>query len=216
MFEIILNILCLGVSAYLIGTGFLHIIKFPATKPVFTRGGGGANNGIRMDLAIVSGLCVLTVYAEFFSLFTNVSGMAFTFVILACFTIFIFLRKEVLFSVRKFFSKDMSARIAIIIIVAIPVLILAGQPASHYDTDLYHAQSIRWIEEYGIAPGLGNLHHRLAYNSAFFLYRHYLAGVLFLDVHYIVLMAFFFFFLFPMLFVQQKFLNIKNFLYQIF
>lgn len=40
MFEIILNILCLGVSAYLIGTGFLHIIKFPATKPVFTRGGG--------------------------------------------------------------------------------------------------------------------------------------------------------------------------------
>lgn len=39
MFEIILNILCLGVSAYLIGTGFLHIIKFPATKPVFTRGG---------------------------------------------------------------------------------------------------------------------------------------------------------------------------------
>ena len=38
MFEIILNILCLGVSAYLIGKGFLHIIKFPATKPVFTRG----------------------------------------------------------------------------------------------------------------------------------------------------------------------------------
>ena len=38
----------------------------------------------------------------------------------------------------------------------------------HYDTGLYHAQSIRWIEEYGVVPGLGNLHTRLAYNSASF------------------------------------------------
>lgn len=38
----------------------------------------------------------------------------------------------------------------------------------HYDTGLYHAQSIRWIEEYGVVKGLGNLHCRLAYNSSSF------------------------------------------------
>lgn len=38
----------------------------------------------------------------------------------------------------------------------------------HYDTSLYHAQSIRWIEEYGVVKGLGNLHCRLAYNSSSF------------------------------------------------
>ena len=38
----------------------------------------------------------------------------------------------------------------------------------HYDSDLYHAQSIRWIEEYGIVKGLGNIHVRFAYNSSFF------------------------------------------------
>jgi len=38
----------------------------------------------------------------------------------------------------------------------------------HYDSDLYHGQSIRWIEEYGVVPGLGNLHERFAYNSSFF------------------------------------------------
>lgn len=38
MFEIILNILYLGVSVYLIELGFLHIIKFPVKKPVFTKG----------------------------------------------------------------------------------------------------------------------------------------------------------------------------------
>ncbi|MDR1469302.1 MAG: hypothetical protein LBT00_08415 [Spirochaetaceae bacterium] len=34
-----------------------------------------------------------------------------------------------------------------------------------YDTDLYHAQIIRWYNEYGTAPGVGNLHERLAFNS---------------------------------------------------
>lgn len=38
----------------------------------------------------------------------------------------------------------------------------------HYDTSLYHAQSIRWLEEYGVVKGLGNLHCRLAYNSSSF------------------------------------------------
>jgi len=35
-----------------------------------------------------------------------------------------------------------------------------------YDTDLYHAQIIRWYNEYGTPPGLGNLHSRLASNSS--------------------------------------------------
>jgi hypothetical protein len=34
-----------------------------------------------------------------------------------------------------------------------------------YDTDLYHAQIIRWYNEYGTTPGVGNLHSRLAFNS---------------------------------------------------
>ena len=28
----------------------------------------------------------------------------------------------------------------------------------HFDSGLYHAQAIRWIEEYGVVPGLANLH----------------------------------------------------------
>ena len=53
------------------------------------------------------------------------------------------------------------------IMVFVLFWIIACQRAYHCDTDLYHAQSVRWIEEYGIIKGLGNLHHRLAYNSAF-------------------------------------------------
>jgi len=36
---------------------------------------------------------------------------------------------------------------------------------SNPDTNLYHAQTIHWIESFRAVPGLGNLHTRLAYNS---------------------------------------------------
>lgn len=39
----------------------------------------------------------------------------------------------------------------------------------YYDTGLYHMQNIKWIEQYPVVPGLGNLHGRFAFNSHFFL-----------------------------------------------
>jgi hypothetical protein len=45
------------------------------------------------------------------------------------------------------------------------VLSYAFYKGAAYDTDLYHAQIIRWYNEYGTAPGVGNLHSRLAFNS---------------------------------------------------
>jgi len=41
---------------------------------------------------------------------------------------------------------------------------------SVYDSGLYHFNSIRWLNEYAIIPGLGNLHSRLAFNQAYFAY----------------------------------------------
>ncbi|MGV3502462.1 MAG: LIC_10190 family membrane protein [Adhaeribacter sp.] len=35
------------------------------------------------------------------------------------------------------------------------------------DTGFYHSQTIRWLEHFAVVPGLGNLHGRLAFNSAF-------------------------------------------------
>ena len=47
---------------------------------------------------------------------------------------------------------------------------LALRMPSHYDSGLYHFQSVRWANEYAIVPGLGNLHPRLAFNQSYFLY----------------------------------------------
>ena len=37
------------------------------------------------------------------------------------------------------------------------------------DTLVYHMPAVRWISEYAVVPGLGNLHGRLAFNSHFFI-----------------------------------------------
>lgn len=43
-------------------------------------------------------------------------------------------------------------------------------PPANYDSGLYHFNTIRWLNEYPLVPGLGNLHGRLAYNQSFFTY----------------------------------------------
>jgi hypothetical protein len=42
-------------------------------------------------------------------------------------------------------------------------------PCEYYDTGLYGANSVRWIQTYPVVPGLANLHGRLGFNSSVFL-----------------------------------------------
>jgi hypothetical protein len=42
---------------------------------------------------------------------------------------------------------------------------LMRQPLFHYDTGLYHLQSLKWITETSIQPGIANIHYRLGFNS---------------------------------------------------
>jgi len=42
-------------------------------------------------------------------------------------------------------------------------------PCEYYDTGLYGAPAVRWIQSFPAVPGLANLHGRLGYNSSVFL-----------------------------------------------
>jgi hypothetical protein len=44
----------------------------------------------------------------------------------------------------------------------------ALQAPRNFDSALYHFQTMRWLSEYSIVPGLGNLHGRLAFNQSYF------------------------------------------------
>jgi hypothetical protein len=48
------------------------------------------------------------------------------------------------------------------------ILARTTNPVDNYDSGTYHAPVIRWLEEIGYVPGLGNLHGRLTYSPGWF------------------------------------------------
>ncbi len=54
---------------------------------------------------------------------------------------------------------------AVLLLGLLTTLENATHRVANPDTGIYHAQAIRWMEEYPAVAGLGNLHSRFAYNS---------------------------------------------------
>lgn len=121
-----------------------------------------------MHTVLMTGLIISTVYAQIFSVFYRVYTEANVILLLFCAGSCVVFRREMLVFVRNSFREC-----SLVSKLLIPLLILvwAFFTSCGYcvpDMDLYHGQSVRWIEEYGVVKGLGNLHTRFGYNSASF------------------------------------------------
>lgn len=140
-----------------------------------------------VDAYVMCGLVCVTVYAQFFSLFAGVGLWANVVLCAACIVIFLRERQGILETLKGWLpwedgvavkaeagvSGKADSIFCVIKCASVILLFLlfaygTSRGIPHYDTALYHAQSIRWIEEYGVVKGLGNLHCRLAYNSSSF------------------------------------------------
>ena len=117
---------------------------------------------------LYAGIGVVTVYSQLFSIFWKVGLMANILLLFICGVCVLVYRKDIWDNLRTFRLTVTPVKAAVIIVLLLVFAYGASTGIIHYDTGLYHAQSIRWIEEYGVVPGLGNLHSRLAYNSASF------------------------------------------------
>lgn len=121
-----------------------------------------------IDVYLVMGIVMVNVYAEMFSIFYKVRALAcmFLFVLgVVLVVIYYVLGRKGLMKWEKIHISKYQWLLLICIILATAAW-TTGSP-NHYDTGLYHNQAIQWIEKYGLVPGLGNLHNRFAYNSAF-------------------------------------------------
>ena len=135
---------------------------------------------------LIAGIAAVTVYAQFFSLVHKVAGLANILLLCICGLCIVWKKKQFREHFRTWRMKqkenaqkslgksrmpgEYSRFLKPALFLALVLVFTYGTSTGmiHYDTGLYHAQSIRWIEEYGVVPGLGNLHSRLAYNSASF------------------------------------------------
>ena len=125
------------------------------------------NEYITLDFVMIFGIGVLTIFAEYFSLFSGVDFFANIILLVVDIFVMICWRKDIILMVRQQYSNKRTCiiKIGIILIFSLVSMSSMFKPLA-YDTDLYHMQSILWIQKYGVVAGLGNLHHRFAYNSA--------------------------------------------------
>ncbi len=164
MVSVILIWIYILITTFIVGYGVLRLITrhFPYQVK-------------NWDAYVLCGIVCVTVYAQFFSLFAGV-GLLANGVLCAVCAVILWRERE---SLKDLFlsywsgkSADLRKRMRCKAILLFGIFLLFAYGTSrgmiHYDTGLYHAQSIRWIEEYGVVKGLGNLHCRLAYNSASF------------------------------------------------
>lgn len=117
---------------------------------------------------IMTGLVALTAYAQWFSLFYRVNLEA-NLILIGVDVLIVLLLRKSLWQFLKACLHDMGSGKKIGIFLLILVCAYFTSRGSYIsDTDLYHAQCIRWLEEYGILKGLANIQSRAAYNSSFF------------------------------------------------
>jgi len=157
MLMVLVNWLYIGATVFLMGCGFSGLC--------------GKLLGYRMqrtDSLLMAGLVLTTVYAQFFSLIGPVALVANLILLITCVLSLIFCRKEIGHTLRTGIAAYGPVKWVIVILLVCMWAFFTSRGYIHYDSDLYHAQSIRWLEEYGVVPGLGNLHERFAYNSSFF------------------------------------------------
>ncbi|MCH5257040.1 MAG: hypothetical protein J1D87_07080 [Lachnospiraceae bacterium] len=156
MISVISIWLYMMVTTFLLGYGILTGITY--LRPYRVR---------KWSSYLICGFAGAAVYAQFFSIFAPVGLSANLILIGICLIIVCFCRKKLWEDLQLIVGGSIGK-----IIFTIFLFLLYAYGTSrgiiHYDTGLYHAQSIRWIEEYGVVKGLGNLHCRLAYNSASF------------------------------------------------
>ncbi|MGA2141032.1 MAG: hypothetical protein ABSG94_01295 [Brevinematales bacterium] len=150
--------------------------------------GDDGESPVSLSAAVFTGLAVIGTISSLLSVFINISLASNIAVWVIC-AVYMYIDRSFLMKVLvKNLSLIKSARPVILISSSVTVLIILAETSlylpKNYDTALYHAQAIRWIESFPAVPGLGNLHMRFAYDSgwfplsAFFSFK-YLSGVSF-------------------------------------
>jgi hypothetical protein len=113
---------------------------------------------------LLLGLVLSNTFTSTLSLFGPLNFVSLSFCLIISLIFLITLKADLYFYGEKLLNR----RNLLFLFFPFYSFIIAFQAPENYDTGLYHIQSIKWIEEYGVTPGLANLHGRFGFNSNLF------------------------------------------------
>ncbi len=157
MVSVLFNWLYIAVTAFLAGVALCAFIHRTVGYRVTD-----------VSCIMAAGLMAVTVYAQVFSLFGRVGAAANLVLAAACLVVAVAGRRQIAGLLSGAWGNKSTAWKLVMALSVAAWCFCTSRGYMHYDSDLYHAQAIRWIEEYRAVKGLGNIHVRFAYNSSFF------------------------------------------------
>lgn len=120
---------------------------------------------------LISGLVLLSVIAQLLVLFFPIGSIVQAAVVIILLAIAVSkwsdcknLFKTIFFE----FSTWPTLLLILFFLTWTAILLINAGPTMMDDTESYHIQSIKWIQEYGSVPGIVNLHVRFGFNSSWF------------------------------------------------
>lgn len=152
MISVILSWFYIALICTLIGIGTLNFIK---------------NVKFSWIWYFITGMVVITVYVEIFSIFAKIGACAHMILLAAAVFIGVTKREKIKELYKEYrpvlFSWEGFFYCCFLIFIAY----FTSRGNFHTDTNIYHAQAIRLYEEYGVLKGSGNLLVNFAYNSSY-------------------------------------------------
>lgn len=127
---------------------------------------------ISFDEFFFIGFLILSTITGFLSIVFPIGNQLLLIIILLALSFCLINFRELRTRIKELFNTDKrisKSEIVILLFIFLFLMTAVVQNISLYDTGLYHAQVIKWIRNYPVIPGLGNLHGRFAYNSMFFV-----------------------------------------------
>lgn len=174
----------LYITLYLLYVLFLLFLTGSLTRTLFEKLTSFCHSEPSPDLVntLILGIISLTTLVSFISLVAPVTQWT-HFFILGFLLVYAYYDKKNVGDTIKALIFDVKTNPYLFILGCIclfPAILIASGQVGYHDTGMYHAQAVKWINEYGTVYGLGNLHYRLAFNSSWFYFAAFF-DILFFD-----------------------------------
>ena len=128
----------------------------------------GYKGNIPFLSSLVTGIAAVTAYAGYFSIFSGVGAVANLILLFVCILMLALDRKEMLSGLVQKVKDTPWWFFLVYAVLTAGCLYFTSYGKFMYDTGLYHAQAIHWIEDFGCVKGQAFVHERFGYNSSFF------------------------------------------------
>ncbi len=121
---------------------------------------------------LITGLIAITAVGQWIVLFSPLNWKILLLVLLCCGMISGFRKEHLRDAYKKcradFLHKPVFFYLCLLFFLTM-ILVLNAGPNLMDDTDSYHIQMVKWVQEFGSVPGIANLHLRFGFNSSWFI-----------------------------------------------